>query len=246
MKPTNYILPLFLLMLMFASGCVGLDDKQSIRGDRNIVSNLRTVDPFHHLTSSGNLVLLLRHSSSPGVTVTVDQNLQDYIYTEVVDGVLNIGMPDNCRINASKTLLVEVNYVDLSNIEIAGSVKLRCDNTLIFDSLKVTCAGASNFDWTMEGSFLDVHIPGASIMKLAGKVRCVQMQLDGASSVDASSLNTGFFSLTMAGASKVNLWVTRQLNVDLAGAGYVSYKGNPAVKNVSVNGFGKVTPDESN
>ena len=246
MKPTNFIIPFFLLSLMFQSGCVRLDKRQQLSGDGHIVSSKRATEPFHSISSTGDLSLMFRQSNRCGVTVTVDENLQDYVYTEVIDGVLTIGTPDNCRLNGSKTLLVEIDYVDLSRLDLAGAVKLRNDRILSFDTLHVVCAGASDFDWHISGNSLDVHIPGASVMKLSGRVDRVRMQLDGTSSVDATALNVAVFSLNMAGASKVNLLATKQLDVDLAGAGYVNYKGNPAVKNFSINGFGRVVPNVSN
>lgn len=244
---TSLITPLlFAFVLLSSAGCDRVDKQQYIKGDRNIVSIQRMVEPFNGLASTGDFVVVFRQSDACGVTVTVDQNLQDYIYTEVVDGLLTIGTPDNCLLKASKTLLVEIDYTDLTTLDLAGAVKLRNENTLTFDTLKVTCAGASNFDWNMAGNYFEVHIPGASSMKLAGHVGQVRMQLDGASSVDASHLNARIFSLNMAGASKVSLLATEQLDVDLAGAGIVNYKGNPSVKNFSINGFGRVVPDDAN
>ena len=244
---TSLITPLlFAFVLLSSAGCDRVDKQQYIKGDRNIVSIQRMVEPFNGLASTGDFVVVFRQSDACGVTVTVDQNLQDYIYTEVVDGLLTIGTPDNCLLKASKTLLVEIDYTDLTTLDLAGAVKLRNENTLTFDTLKVTCAGASNFDWNMAGNYFEVHIPGASSMKLVGHVGQVRMQLDGASSVDASHLNARIFSLNMAGASKVSLLATEQLDVDLAGAGIVNYKGNPSVKNFSINGFGRVVPDDAN
>lgn len=244
---TSLITPLlFAFVLLSSAGCDRVDKQQYIKGDRNIVSIQRMVEPFNGLASTGDFVVVFRQSDACGVTVTVDQNLQDYIYTEVVDGLLTIGTPDNCLLKASKTLLVEIDYIELATLDLAGAVKLRNENTLTFDTLKVTCAGASNFDWNMEGNYFEVHIPGASSMKLSGNVGQVRMQLDGASSVDASHLNARIFSLNMAGASKVSLLATEQLDVDLAGAGIVNYKGNPSVKNFSINGFGRVVPDDVN
>lgn len=244
---TSLITPLlFAFVLLSSAGCDRVDKQQYIKGDRNIVSIQRMVEPFNGLASTGDFVVVFRQSDACRVTVTVDQNLQDYIYTEVVDGLLTIGTPDNCLLKASKTLLVEIDYTDLTTLDLAGAVKLRNENTLTFDTLKVSCAGASNFDWNMAGNYFEVHIPGASSMKLAGHVGQVRMQLDGASSVDASHLNARIFSLNMAGASKVSLLATEQLDVDLAGAGIVNYKGNPSVKNFSINGFGRVVPDDAN
>ena len=246
MKASLFTPLLFALVLLFSAGCERMDKHQYIKGDRNIVTTKRSVEPFNGLSSTGDFVVVFRRSDACGVTVTVDQNLQDYIYTEVIDGVLTIGTPDNCLLKASKTLLIEIDYTELTMLDLAGAVKLRNEDTLTFDSLKVTCAGASNFDWVMEGHYFEVHIPGASSMNLSGNVGQVRMQLDGASSVDATNLTARIFSLNMAGASKVSLLATEQLDVDLAGAGIVNYKGNPSVKNFSINGFGRVVPDDAN
>lgn len=245
MKAALFLLPL-LIVLLFSSGCNRMDKNQYLRGNRDIITTHRMVEPFNSISSNGDFVLVLKKSESYGVAITVDANLQDYVYTEVVGGMLTIGTPDNCLLKASKTLLVEINYMNLLSLDLAGAVKLRNEGVLLFDSLKVVCAGASKFDWTMEGNYFDVHVPGASSMELAGEVGHVRMQLDGASAVDASRLNAQIFSLNVAGASKVNLLATQQLDVQLAGAGLVNYKGNPQVKNISINGFGKVVPSDGN
>jgi hypothetical protein len=245
LKNSFSLLVIFTLMLTTGCTCTVHSDQPSIGGNREYVAKERNVDNFSSLVVKGSFNVTIEQGPKPMVIVDADSNLHQYIYTEVVDGQLIISQPQNRDLRSIRTIRVKVFYQELKEIEMVGSTELMGNGTLNFDTIKFSGAGAIKAELNLKGNFIEGEFPGAASIKLAGIVDEATFEFPGAVKLTASELQTRNFSISMAGAGKARVNVKEELNVQIAGAGLVSYRGNPTKVVSSIGGIGKLTNEET-
>jgi len=244
MKPVRAIL-LTALFLTLLSGCTISTDQESLKGNREYKVVNRSVDQFNKISVRGDFEIELVNSDSNSIIVDADSNLHEYIYSEVANNQLVVSQPENRRLKSFRAIKVVINYTNLRAIEIIGKNTLTCSNTIHFDSLKLDAIGAAKIELDCNGkSALFGVCPGAVTLKLEGKVPYVEFDFPGAVHFNAENLITSTMKINMEGAGNAKVFVTDDLHVNIAGAGFVSYRGHPKNVYSNIGGIGKLVNDD--
>ena len=136
--------------MLFLTSCVF--DISGIKGDGNVVSQERTASGFYGISIDGVANVNVRHGEDYRVVVTTDNNLQEFVFVEVKNGVLHINTKTktktktNTNTNLKPTkFIVDVHLPELQSITLngVGNVKLSEGNA---SDLKISLSGAGNID----------------------------------------------------------------------------------------------------
>ena len=92
----------------------------------------------------------------------------------------------------------------------------------------------------LKNDSLKVDASGASKVKVDGETKNLDVELSGASRLDAENLKSENVSVDASGASNANVFVAGDLKVDLSGASHVNYSGNPKNLEKSTSGASSV------
>ena len=105
----NLILTLALLVSVSTVSAQNWGSKKA-RGNGSIVTEDRSIDEFSKLKVSGSFRVVLTSDRTKELSIKTDENLMDYIITEVKDGSLIIKMKNNYYLKPSnhKAIAVEV------------------------------------------------------------------------------------------------------------------------------------------
>jgi hypothetical protein len=190
---------------------------RGVRGDGIIKSEDRPVSEFSNVIVTGGYKVQWS-GGEPALTISADQNLLPLIRTVVHGDTLQIDSKENLIPSEDVTVV-------LSSHSLAG-VKLTGGNRFIADHIS--------------GPELKVESTGASNISVDGSVTDLQATMTGASKLDAKSLQTQSAYVSLAGASRAEVSVSDALKVSIAGAGSVTYSGNPKTVKKSVAGAGFV------
>lgn len=177
-----------------------------IKGSAVAATEPRTATGFTGVDVGGIFQVEITAGKDFSVEVDADDNLLQYIKTDVDNGVLHIETTQ--RISSHTPLRVRISAPEIERIEASGASK-------------VALAGVKN-------SSLDIDTSGASKVKIEGETTEVRVEVSGASSIDAESLKARTASVDASGASSVTVFVTERLVSDASGASKISYAGNPA------------------
>jgi hypothetical protein len=110
-----------------------------------------------------------------------------------------------------------------------------------FDQFQLVLKGAGDVKMTdIQANSLDIELPGAGLISLAGEATNQQIWLKGAGSYDAPHLKSQNAVVKLHGVGKARIWVTDSLDASVDGVGHIEYHGDPQVRK-SVNGLGKIT-----
>ena len=139
---------LVVLMAVALSACtinghtISISTEQ-ITGSGNIVSEDRPVSDFDKvdLKSIGNLTII--QGTEESLTITADDNLMQYITSEVVNGTLEISMEPNLSLDPSKEIEYTLTVKELSSIELSGFGNINAED-LLAEDIEIKLSGSGN------------------------------------------------------------------------------------------------------
>lgn len=188
------------------------------KGSGNIVSEKRIAAGFSAIDVGGVFEVEVVAQKDFSVEVEADDNLLQYIKTEVRGETLEISSEK--RLSTKNPIRVRIGAPDIENLQVSGASKVSLVN-LKNDSLKVDASGASK-------------------IKIDGETKNLDVELSGASRLDAENLRAENATVDGSGASNASINVSGDLKADLSGASKVTYSGNPKNLEKSTSGASSV------
>jgi hypothetical protein len=88
-----------------------------LEGNRKVVTRERKTDSFTGVKVSSGIDVYLKQGNNEAVSVEADENLHEYILTEVRNGVLNVYSEYNIRDAERKRVYVTMKEVNSVNIK---------------------------------------------------------------------------------------------------------------------------------
>jgi hypothetical protein len=106
-----------------------------------------------------------------------------------------------------------------------------------------TLGGVGGFTLNNAGSAerIDLSLRGAGRMTVTGETKVMHGRLSGVGSLDATNLRADNVELQMSGMGSANVFARTAANLSLSGLGSATVYGNPATRNASTSGMGKVS-----
>ena len=203
-----------LLALFATSGC----HWNWIAGNGHITTENRTVTNFTDVEADGAFEIIWA-SGTPACSVTTDQNLLTHVDTTMSGNKLRLHSHGSMR--PTHGIKVTLASSQISGARLTGATR--------FTGMKI--AG--------KGFYLDAT--GASRVNVDGNVTELMASMTGASRLDAGTLQTETAELSISGAGRADVAVSKALKVAISGAGKVVYSGNPTVEK-RISGAGSVRP----
>ncbi|CAN5240921.1 head GIN domain-containing protein [soil metagenome] len=213
-----------------------------IKGNGQVVSEARNLNSFQELDIHGNYEVYLYRGAKEMVKVEADENIVDYIITEVKDGKLKVF--DKESIKSKNNIKLYITYNKLKRINSGGAANIVSGNSLKSDHLQVKMSGAGLMDLKIEATTLDLNLSGAGLINLSGTVENQNLHISGAGNLDAYRLKSKDCDINLSGIGGAQIFVEDNLNAHLSGVGGIRYKGNPLKVNREVAGLGRINQDK--
>ena len=177
----------------------------SVKGSGQMGTEVRELSGFRKIDASGVFQVEIVAQKDFSVEVEADDNLLQYITTEVRHGALHL--ETERKLNTSNPIRVRISAPDIEGIETAGAANV------ILTELK-------------NGS-LEIDSSGASKIKVSGETAKLVVDVSGATQVDAVGLAAENANVEASGASTVELLVNGNLKTNASGASTIRYAGSP-------------------
>lgn len=176
-----------------------------VQGSGNTKSEKREVSEFTKVEGGGAITLEIVAQKDFSVEVEADDNLLQYIKTEVSGDTLKVFSEG--RISPKTKLLVKISMPELNSLEISGASGATVSNVKT-DSLKLEAGGASK-------------------IKIDGEAKSLESDASGASKIDAEGLKVENADVEASGASSMTVSASNELKADASGASTIYYTGEP-------------------
>ncbi len=229
---------LFFGLCMSCSDNATSPDTEVIVGSGNLIVRERSIAGFHSVDLNSPGKVNLFSGAEQRVVITVNDNLMDYITTEVSGGKLVIDTKPGVQIS-NLNLTVDLTMTDLEVLTINGAGLFTGKSKFIVDTASLIINGAGSFILDIEADSLNSTINGAGNLMLSGKAGSHKVDVLGVGPLKAFGLLTITTTVIIKGAGNAEVSASLVLNVTIEGAGSVYYKGNPTI-NSTISGSGKI------
>lgn len=193
-----------------------------VRGNHRRAEETRSLPCFTKITVEAGIDLSYRPGDRCQARLVGDSNLLGLILTEVSGAHLRIEVSRSLQ--SEGPLRVEVQSPDLEELAVSGSGN-------------ATLSGVNS-------SKLRIEVGGSGNVQADGRVGALEISAAGSGNLDLAKLKAEEARIDIAGAADAKVYAARKLQVDVSGAGNVTYYGRPAQVVIDISGAGDVTPGE--
>jgi hypothetical protein len=207
------------------SVCVDGQWRKTVYGDGNVVKKERTAGAFTAVKVSTGIDVFLSQGDKMSLWVEADENLHEYIITEVKDGALHVYTDANIRKAERKRVYVtmkEIKYLSTSSAgDMIGETPVRTEN------LELNASSAGDIKLEVYAKNVEVNISSSGDMTLTGEADILEGDLSSAGDLNAYDFKVREADIDVSSAGGADIYVTERLRANASSAGDVNYKGNP-------------------
>jgi hypothetical protein len=187
------------------------------------------------LETSGTLSIT--PGDTPALTVTAGSAVVGQLTSDVVDGVLVLGLTD--RGSSLGDVRYALTLPRLDSLVVTGSGRAVVES-VPSDSLSITVDGSGDVEVSgLAVDELDIELTGSGTVEAEGHSTVQAVRLEGSGDYAAISLDTRRATVTVSGSGNADVRVTGSLTAIVEGSGDIRHRGGAEVTS-SVEGSGEV------
>lgn len=216
----------------------------AISGSGNVITEDRQVTNFDRIALEGSGEVIVTQGGSESLTVETDDNVMEYVKTEVEGGTLTLGLvtgiPTGVNVQSTTRLIFYVGVDDLTGLSISGSGDIEA-KTIDTERLDASISGSGKVQISnLAAGEVNADISGSGEVDLAaGKAVEQDISIGGSGRYLAGELCGAAVKVSVSGSGEATVCATETLEADISGSGNVNYYGRPSI-NVSGSGSGQL------
>ena len=241
------LITLGISLLLFTTTHAQWWGSKKIKGNGNIVTKERSVSEYDAVKVAGNLDVDLVAGNEGNLTLVMDENLLEYVKTEVKDNALKVYVKKGYNIQASRKaeqgkILIIVPVKDISSVALAGSGDVNTkDFTIKASDFKASVAGSGDVNLNVNASNIDGKVAGSGDLRFKGDANSFSGKVTGSGDIHAFGLVSEDVEAYVTGSGDVRVYCKGKLKARVTGSGDITYKGNPAKEDSKVTGSGDIS-----
>ncbi|MFI8379923.1 head GIN domain-containing protein [Leeuwenhoekiella sp. NPDC079379] len=217
---------------------------KKIQGNGNLVTNNRDLSDYDEVGVAGSFDVILIAGKEGKISVEAEDNLQEYIITEVKGNKLKIYTKDGYNLNTSRNnvITITVPFEDISKVSMAGSGDIIGKDLITADQFECAVAGSGDMVLEVNAKNISASVAGSGDLTLSGKSDKSILKVAGSGDLDASDLNSTDAEASVAGSGDISLNCDGgDLKASVAGSGDIRYSGKPNNVSSKIVGSGSVS-----
>jgi uncharacterized protein YxeA len=216
---------MFVVFCLSTTACINAQLYKTVRGEGEVVKKERTASSFDGIRASTSIDVYLKQGEKESITVEADENLHEYIKTEVREGVLHVYADVNIR--EAKMKRVYVTMKDVRSLKTSSAGDIIGETPLKGDDIEIGASSAGNIKVELYGKNITVDISSSGDIILSGEAETLDADLSSAGDLEAYGLKVKEADVKVSSAGDARIYVSGKLVARASSAGDVSYQGNP-------------------
>ena len=182
--------------------CTGFRDK--VRGSGNVKIEMRNLTGFSEIQTRSSVDVKVRQGETFEVKVEADDNLIQYISTEVEGNVLVVDIKEDINIRDNNKMLVYVTMPVVKALSARGSGNIIGEGKFTGETIEVATMGSGNLSLSFDGKGIDAKTKGSGNIDLSGNIVVVQCEINSSGNIEAS-LECVSMDLSVHGSGNMNI-----------------------------------------
>ena len=217
---------LFLCMAVTLS--VSAQRTKTIVAEGQIVTQERTATNFNGIDASSAINVYLTQGNDFSISVEAQENLHEYIRTEVQDNVLKVYTKVNIKKHKPMNVYVTMKEVKVLKCSSAGDIIGK--DVIKANEIDLETSSAGDIDIEVTAKKIMVDCSSAGDIHLVGKADYLRASVSSAGDLKAIDLVVNEADVSASSAGSIYVNVTDRLNATSSSTGDIRYTGNPEVQ----------------
>ncbi len=233
-------------LLAVSTGCRGIN--QVIVGSGNLITQEMDFTDFTRLEIGHVFQAKVTRSDSFFISITVDDNLLQYVVVRKSGNTLRIYLKEGCTYIGT-TKIVEITMPKIDKLSLSGASRVEVSGFRSSDRLELEASGVSSFNiddlkagdtgFEISGGSHVVgsieiangrfNVSGASSIDLEGYAGDISIEASGVSHANLANLSVSNATVKISEASVVTVNASGTIDGNISGASRLTYLGNPAL-----------------
>ena len=213
----------FVAALLFASCNFG---GKSVDGSGNITTQTRTVSGDYTIVSAATgLEVYVVQGNKPSIVVEADDNLQQYIKTEVEGNELRIYA--DVSINKAGAKRVTVTLPKIEGLEASSASILKSKTVIKGDDIVFSANSGASVEVGVDAKTVNCEASSNGTLKVSGRTTDLNTISSSGASVNAAGLTAEDAKSEASSGGSATVNVTGKLDAEASSGGSISYSNNP-------------------
>ncbi len=214
-------------------------------GQRNIVTQERSIEYYDGVVVSGSFDVQMTNSLEGKILIEADEKIIDDIITEIKGSTLIIRRTTNGVIGRKRFLYNNVNVQIpqklLKEAIVSGSGKLYNNTNFETSNLKAVVSGSGELNLVLTANTIKIINSGSGKISLKGSAYKLIAECSGSGINKLKYFKAVNGDLKISGSGSIDVDCSENIDVNISGSGKVRYVQNPLVKvSTKISGSGSV------
>lgn len=218
----------FALFLMIALGitfCANGQIRRTVYGNNKVVKEKRDAGQFTALRVSSGIDVYLSQGDRESIEVEADENLHQYILTEIKNGTLQVYTEANIREAEMKRVYVTMK--DIGSLSTSSAGDIIGQTPVRADRLDLSVSSAGDIKLEVRAGEIKAGVSSSGDVTLTGEADMLYANLSSAGDLNAYGLVVREADVSASSAGDADINVTERLRARSSSAGDINYRGNP-------------------
>ena len=216
---------------------------KKVKGNGNVTKITRSTSDYDAIKCAGSFDYILVAGTEGNITIEGEENLLEYIVTEVKGNKLIVKTENgvNLRTSWNKTIKITIPFKDISQVSLAGSGDLWNTDRITASNLDVSLAGSGDVVLDIKTDSVEGSIAGSGDLTLKGDTDNLDARVSGSGDFHGFGLQSNHTVVSVAGSGDASVVSNESLKARVSGSGDIEYKGNPKKEDTKVAGSGSIS-----
>ena len=238
---------LFIFCIQMIAVC-GFAADRRIDGNGNPETREIKISDYDEITFVGSADFEYEQSDkAPYLSVTIDENLFDYLVTEVEGGTLKIypksikkGFNNNSYDLRPTVYKIKSNSKELKELNTVGSGSFIISKPTKVNRMEINMAGSGNVELKdIQLDNLSCSLASSGEIEVIGTVDRASFNVAGSGEIKAFDCQARKAECNIASSGEISVYATQILDANIVGSGEIHYKGDPEISK-SIMGSGSI------
>lgn len=234
-----------LTLAFFAIAAVNAQWKK-VKGNGNMVTIERSTADYDEIAVAGWFDVNLVEGSEGELKIRGEENLLEYIKTEVKDDKLVIKVKNGINLKPSSWgsdggIQVTVPVEEVQSVTLSGSGDIVSDMTLKADKFNTSVSGSGDVSLRVEAETVEASLSGSGDINLSGQAGSFEVKVSGSGDIKAYELSANNVEASISGSADVRVTANEMLVARVSGSGDIHYRGDPKKIDSKASGSGEIT-----
>lgn len=231
------------IAVLMCTSCIGQWGKK-IKGNGNITSIERNTSDYDAVSVSGWFDVELVNGAEGKISLKGEENLLEYIVTEVKDNKLIIKVKKGVNLKPSSWndgITITVPIESINAVSLSGSGDIIGKTMIKTTDFNTSMSGSGDITLDINSNTISASMSGSGDINLNGTTNNFNATISGSGDIKAFDLEAMNVDANISGSADIKVTVKQKLKARVSGSGDITYKGNPIKVDTKVSGSGDIT-----